>query len=237
MKLRPKKLSLRTAIKLKIHRRIKRILNIGYQETFSQIGEDKAIQHILRTFLKIKNGFYIDVGCNHPIRYSNTFGLYRTGWTGLTIDFNEDLMKLQRHERKQDVQVKAAISNSEDTVTIYEFENSLTGTISEDFYNKLASEKDLKVSRREVQTKTLNQIIEEHHVTRIDLLCIDVEGHDLEVLKSIDLDHIRPKLIVIEMLSMDLENLGKNRIYSYLKENDYKIIGFLVANGYFVDHR
>lgn len=37
--------------------------------SYSQTGEDQ----ILTSYLCKNEGFYIDVGCNHPIRYSNTF--------------------------------------------------------------------------------------------------------------------------------------------------------------------
>ena len=39
-----------------------------------------------RLFSKIKKGVYIDVGCNHPIKYNNTYLLHKRGWSGINID-------------------------------------------------------------------------------------------------------------------------------------------------------
>ncbi len=45
---------------------------------------------------------------------------------------------------------------------------------------------------------TLNQLIEKHSFHALDVLQIDVEGHDLQVLETIDLDKYRPKIIQFE---------------------------------------
>ena len=39
-----------------------------------------------RMFANLKNGFYVDVGCNHPIKFNNTYLLYKRGWSGINID-------------------------------------------------------------------------------------------------------------------------------------------------------
>ena len=41
--------------------------------SFSQLGEDIVLQHIFNNVIKISKGFYIDIGCNHPVFISNTF--------------------------------------------------------------------------------------------------------------------------------------------------------------------
>ena len=37
---------------------------------FSQFGEDRIIKELIKP--NYKNGFYIDVGCYHPKKHSNT---------------------------------------------------------------------------------------------------------------------------------------------------------------------
>ena len=43
-------------------------------------GEDLFIKDY---FKDKKKGFYVDVGCYHPIHRNNTFLLYKTGWSGI----------------------------------------------------------------------------------------------------------------------------------------------------------
>lgn len=238
MKLKSKKYSFKTALKFRLYKLVKYLLKIGYKETYSGIGEDFAINHLFKYYLSVSNGFYIDVGCNHPIKDSNTYLLYRKGWKGITIDLNDKLIELHKKERKEDIQIHSAISNEKSEVKLYEFKSDSLSTIDKNFYEKMISENEELISNNKlIKTRTLNDIVEEFNVLNIDLLCIDVEGHDFQVLKSLDLKKYRPKLIVIEMLtSLDFDNLQDSPIYSYLKENNYKLIGYLVVNGYFMDN-
>lgn len=232
----PKKLSLATAIKLKVYNWIKNIFNISFRETYSQLGEDVAICHIFENTFKINSGFYIDVGCNHPIIFSNTFKLYIQGWSGITIDLNEELINLHKTERKKDDQVMAAVSDKIETVNVFEFESSLIRTINSDFFEEYKNSNKLLSKNKEITTTTLDSIISTFKVKNIDLLCIDVEGHDFKVLKSLDLKNIRPKMIIIEIHDINLEDLSSCEIFSYLKCQNYKFIGYLIANGFFIDN-
>jgi hypothetical protein len=67
----------------------------------------------------------------------------------------------------------------------------------------------------------------------VDLLTIDVEGHDFRVLKGLDLNKCRPK-VIIEIHLMD--NIKKTEIYQYLSEANYSLKYFAVLNAYFVDN-
>src|SRR3989344_9673220 len=55
----------------------------GVKNSYSQRGEDIVIDHLLK---HKKIGFYIDVGANDPIRFSNTNRFYKRGWTGINIE-------------------------------------------------------------------------------------------------------------------------------------------------------
>ena len=61
---------------------------------------------------------------------------------------------------------------------------------------------------RNIGTTTLNKILENSNYSnkKIDFLCIDVEGHELEVVKGLDLNIYRPKVIIIEFLDKSIKN-------------------------------
>lgn len=56
-----------------------------------------------------------------------------------------------------------------------------------------------------VQCVTLQDLLEKHKITKLDLLQIDAEGYDYEILKSIDFQRIKPRFINFEhtLLSSD----------------------------------
>ena len=83
-------------------------------------------------------------------------------------------------------------------------------------------------------TRTSNSILTEYKTPeKFDFLSIDVEGHDFEVLSSINLLKYRPKLVVVEMRGLP-ENLKSNPIYHHLEKHDYKLIAYYPQNGFFM---
>ncbi len=59
--------------------------------------------------------------------------------------------------------------------------------------------------RIEVRTCPLTDIVQKHGFTQIDILQTDTEGHDLYVLKSLDMDVVEPDTIFMEYYNMPTE--------------------------------
>ena len=70
-----------------------------YKTSYSFEGQDLIVSTILR---KIKKGFYIDIGCNHPININDTFTLYKKGWSGILVEPLKYYNKLYNKYRKID---------------------------------------------------------------------------------------------------------------------------------------
>ena len=86
------------------------------RSTYSQNQEDLFIS----SYFKDKNkGFYLDIGCYHPIMYSNTALLHNRGWEGINIDMNQTSIDLFNILRKKDKNICVAISNTEQETTQY----------------------------------------------------------------------------------------------------------------------
>ncbi len=201
---------------------------------YSQTGEEKIINYYLGN---IQNGFYVEVGANHPIKISNTFNLYIKGWEGICIDPNQNLVKLFKKIRPKDIVVEAAISNIEKEIEFFEFESDEISTIDEN--HKIEWEKSRKIiNTRLIKTRTLNSVLSEFNINakKIDLLSIDVEGNDFNVLKSIDLNFYRPKLIIVEIHTFHIEGIFSNEIVLYMKSHNYDLVSYATMNAYFVDN-
>tara|TARA_B100001287_G_C22666836_1_gene523234 strand:- start:1598 stop:2173 length:576 start_codon:yes stop_codon:yes gene_type:complete len=79
----------------------------------------------------------------------------------------------------------------------------------------------LGVIKQDVQTCTLDYLCQKHNISHVDYLKIDTEGHDLKVLKSINL-----KLINVKQIKIEYKHLSENDVHeviSILKENNYII--------------
>lgn len=201
--------------------------------SYSQTGEDRIVGHLLN----VDRGFYVDVGCNHPQRYSNTYEFYRKGWHGITIDANSNLIEEHRRVRREDAGVCAVVSDKERDIVFTEFHDSLVSSVSDSHVDLWKTLREIK-EQRTVRAETLNAILERHEAPhQFDLLSIDVEDHDFEVLRSLDLQRYRPQMIVIEIHDFDIEHPDQNNIYLHLRNHDYKMIGFVCGSGYFADRR
>src|SRR5690349_9695212 len=71
------------ALRLILFRIAHRVLSPDATISYAREGEDRVVLALLNGKA---DGYYVDVGANDPIRYSNTFELYRRGWTGLAVD-------------------------------------------------------------------------------------------------------------------------------------------------------
>lgn len=192
------------------------------RNTYSQCGEDKFIVNF---FKKNKEGSYLDIGAFNPIKYNNTFMLYKNGWSGTNIDLNQTSIDLFNILRPNDKNICAAVSNKVKKVKVY-IENifSPLNTISLNRSKEL-NKVNIRKNSYYVKTKKINDIVK----NKFDFLNIDIEGMDFEVLKSINLDFYKPLLICTELLNKkDLPKLKK-----YLKKYKYIYIKNLGPSYFF----
>ena len=222
------------AFRLIILSLVRKIFKIPVTFSFSQGAEDIITPYLMN----VKKGVYVDVGCNEPLRFSNTFSLYLQGWTGINIDANCELIEKCKRIRKKDISICAAVSDSEREIIFHKAKIPSVSTIDED---RLKDWKKLwefdEADQEKVMTQTLTSILEKTLPpgSQINLLTIDVEGHDFEVLRGLDIELYRPDVIIIEAHS--LENILDSPIYKYLSGNDYSLCGYAVLNAYFTDNR
>ena len=186
---------------------------------YSQFGEDIILSEILKK--EISNGFYVDVGCYHPKKFSNTYMLYKKGWSGINIDLEEDKISLFNMVRPRDLNVLSPILDKEEEVTLYRYSKYAHGSTID---KKIASETtDQIFDKTIVKTRTLNKVINEspYKDIQIDVLSIDAEGVDFKVLKSLDIKKYSPKIIIIEDQHKKIEDILETDTFKFLVQNNY----------------
>ena len=81
-----------------------------YYEKYSKSSVDLIIG---RLFSNKSNGIYIDVECNHPIKYKNTYLLHKKGWDGIKIDLIvTECVDISQQEPKTHTQLLEYIINT-----------------------------------------------------------------------------------------------------------------------------
>ena len=209
---------------------------------YSFSGVDIVLKKI---FYQQEKGFYIDVGCQNPIKNNNTYLLYKKGWEGINIDLDKDNIDLFNSARPKDSNFNKAISSDIKNVELYFYhKKSPINTIDK----KTSDFQKAKVtSIKKINTDTLDNIIlnSKYKNHTFDLLTIDVEGHELDVLKGFDLDKYSPKVIVVEYLDLNvskleiknlsIENVLNSEIYKYLISKNYILVNSIYCDLVFVN--
>ncbi len=186
------------------------------KKSYSMEGEDLEL---LKMTKNINQGFYVDAGCYHPLHLNNTYLLYLKKWSGLNIDLSEFSIDLFNFMRPNDVNVHAAISNSESEVIVYHQKKiSQLSTIKKN----IAKERMQGIIKeKKMISKKLTTILDKSRFRnrKIDFLNVDLEGADLGTLQSLNFEIYRPKIICIEVTDKNLEN---SDIFKFLKKLNYK---------------
>ena len=188
------------------------------KKSYSMDGEDLFINNY---FKDKKNGFYVDVGCYHPIHRNNTFLLHKKGWSGVNIDIQKFSIDLFKHLRPKDFNYNLAISSKNEVIDMY-FQKKLSQlSTTEEEQAKKVFQGNIKKSP--INAVTLNSIFEDINLNnlKIDLLDIDVEGADIKVLEGFSIEKYRPELICIEIHQ---EKIKESKISKFLYNFEYELI-------------
>lgn len=188
--------------------------------SYGQEGEDIIL---LRLLDMTKHGFYVDIGAHHPIRFSNTYALYKAGWCGLNVDATPGSMEIFRTVRPRDINVEGAVSDKVRPMLFHVFEegplNTFDAVLAAGYVNlgwKL-------LHTQQITPCSLATLLAEHLPAgqTIDLMSLDVEGEELGVLASNDWDRYRPGTIVLEVLDTSLAQLEAAPTVKFLREKGY----------------
>lgn len=184
---------------------------------YSSNGVDELIAPYLPDF-----GYAVEVGANDGVSGSNAKHFEDKGWIVMCIEPNPMLEAPGRKTRKLWRQIACGDSHAWDpTFTIvwqYPW-GSFSGFHTQEIPPNLSAPTIANQPTVTVEIDTLDHILKDAGFPRLDLLTIDVEGHELATLKGIDLNKWRPKIIVAEAW----DEKAKDAICRYLERYSYKL--------------
>jgi len=181
-------------------------------------NEDTAI---LDYFKDKKNGFYVDIGCYHPIHRNNTYLLHMQNWSGINVDTSQFSIDLFDYMRPKDLNYHCAISDKNENIKLfYQKELSQLSTTEKSQAEKVFQG---NIKQKEINAFTLDEILSrgKYKNSKIDFLDIDVEGADLKVIKGLSFDKFKPELVCIEIHEKEVK---LSEIYKFLVDKKYELI-------------
>lgn len=192
----------------------------------AQFGEDMIARHLLAG---VPRGFYVDIGAHHPVYSSNTAHFYKRGWRGINIDAVPGSMEIFRLLRPRDINLEACIDTEpgrQRQFIIFD-QPALNTLCPEQAQRAVAAGQGTVVDRKLLTTTTINELLQQHlpAQTRIDLLSIDIEGLDEPVLRTLEWDHYRPRVIILERRLDDPLSPGSDPLLQFLAQRGYGLSG------------
>ncbi|KAA8710777.1 FkbM family methyltransferase [Helicobacter canis] len=178
-------------------------------------------------------GFYVDIGAHHPFRFSNTYALYKAGWSGINIDPMPKSMEKFRRFRPRDINLEIAIGASQDIKPYYIFEEKALNTFDESLARDYARSSRL-VDVISIPCYPINAILARYASAPIDLLSIDVEGQDMAILSTLDFAVYAPRVVLAESFSQDLM---RDPLVSFMRTKGYNLLAKTTRTCIFVRAR
>lgn len=145
---------------------------------------------------------YVDLGCSHPENKSLTALFRELGWRGLAIDANPDYAQ-DWADAGFGSHFVCAVLSDQPTARFVTHDNCFTSRISDLPENDHPEKWGIK-SIEERSTVPLNHLLDVHEIGKIDLLTIDLEGHEFAVLKTLDFEKHSPAWIIAEYVTAEV---------------------------------
>lgn len=189
-------------------------------QSFSQFGEDVLLWDYFR---KKSDGFFVEVGANHPTWCSQTWLLESNGWQGILVEPLPGKAALLRSQRPRSRVFQAAMGAPEQrgrarfTIAASDSLSGLTthnGVVAERF--------------EEVDVRTLDEVLAEAGHPKLDVVSIDVEGSELQVLQDFDLERHQPGVVIME------DHLQSLKVHRHLVRHGYRLVKRTGCNNWYV---
>jgi len=188
---------------------------LAEKNLYSLVSEELIIRDF---FQDRKGGFFLDVGCAWAVDYSNTYYLEKhLGWTGIgvdaLIDYAEEWATVRPTSKFRNYLV-TDVSGGEGT--FFKSDSLGLSSTNESMASGVYFGYDNKPVEVSVPMITLTDLLDQEGVTKIDLLSMDIEGHEPKAFAGFNIERFAPELLVIE---------GKNRrVEKYLARHGYVLI-------------
>lgn len=183
---------------------------------YAQHGEEAILRTILPSGLRPRSATFIDVGANQPTRISNTYWLYRRGFSGIAVEPDPELARLWKSIRPRDLFVCAGCGTSACVTSFGVARASVNSSI------QMADSDAVRTIA--VPIVTVDQVAALKPDVPVVLLSIDVEGLECEVLRGAQATLARTAVVFVE------ENDREAELSSILSPRGHRLAGRVGCN-------
>ncbi|AJE15483.1 FkbM family methyltransferase [Stutzerimonas balearica DSM 6083] len=199
---------------------------VSYAQNFEDVMLWRALKHV-------KNGFYIDIGAQHPVVDSVSLAFYEHGWRGVHVEPTLQYSSLLRAARPDESVFQLAIGNQSQQLTFFEFEDTGLSTADAEVARK-HQERGFKCRETLVPILSLDALLQQVDARDIHWLKVDVEGLEKEVLESWQSSSKLPWVVVVESTCPMSQEKSHQEWEALLLAKGYSYVYFDGLNRFYV---
>jgi FkbM family methyltransferase len=204
---------------------------------YSQYNQDRNLENAI--FKGYKKGVFVDVGAYDGVDINNTLYFETTNnWRGINIEPIEEVYKRLESNRKKSINIKTVISDKEELIEFIILNNKfeMLSGIKKNYSDMQKMRVDIELQEelktieelknieelktiKLIKTERLETILDKYNILNINYLSIDVEGSELNVVKSINFEKVFIDVIGFE----NNRNIG-NILEEISKLDEYNIV-------------
>lgn len=166
-------------------------------------------------------GIYLDVASNDPIIGSTTYFFDRClQWRGICVEGNDKYYEPLLRERSCNL-VPTCVGKVEGQLVNFHMAGPVGGILDNNYNQYTHYKKNGNPETRSLRCTTLKHVLQRMDINVIDYFSLDVEGHEIEVLKGFDFENVTVNVLSIEIKTHHIltETLGILSYYGYRKHS------------------
>jgi FkbM family methyltransferase len=165
--------------------------------SFASYAQNLEDVMLWRALKHVRNGFYVDVGAQHPVVDSVSKAFYERGWRGIHIEPVPHYADLLRKDRPDETVMQIALGAAEGVLELNVIPHTGLSTAVDAYAERHRVELGYQPRRITVPVLTLKSALQSLPQD-VHWLKIDVEGFEEQVLKGWDSSCFRPWVILVE---------------------------------------
>jgi FkbM family methyltransferase len=164
------------------------------KKLYSQNDEELIIRDF---FQDRRGGFFLDIGASTPVANSTTFYLEKhLGWSGIGVDaLFEHHLAWQLERPRSEYLIHLVTDHSGSVEPFYRSPHTALSSVQPD---RVFMNIPVESERIEVETITIDKILDDRGIEKIDFLSMDIEESEPAALAGFDIERFRPDLVCIE---------------------------------------
>ena len=192
--------------------------DIKREKYFSEDNQDSFVDNY---FKNMTNGIFFEVGAADGVLFSNTLYLERERkWTGVLIEPNKHLYDSLVSVRRKSYTINSCVSLDENISVVNFLPAMLLGGVLKNLKEQKLLMNRVKLINPNIKPEKvlcipLKSIAKAIGITHIHFLSLDVEGAELDVLKTIPFSQIVIDLIMVDYFVPNSKTASQKRLNEY----------------------